>query len=404
MKKCQACGKEFHNQFSFCPIDGRLLVKSDRVSRSDYHVTLINDKSLPQRLTSELHFFIERFKRSWPTIRRDPVAFLNREARVSGSKARRALSRPYVVSSLSTAVAIIVMVTLTILILERRARRFGSDHGGSEEFVRTVTIDLRTESKPESKPGVGAGSNGRVGFENGRGEGSRPTPARAQGGGGGGMSNPLKASQGRVPPPSVIPAPITTTYARLSQTLPAAGIDIDPVLWKDMPFANYGDPRSKSMTPSNGPGEGGGVGIGKGDGIGEGEDNGIGPGRKGNIGGGENKPGGGGKGGSPGNNPDDDLGRIFRGLELTTHARVLLKPEPQYTEEARRNQITGTVILSVVFSKDGQVTNIRAVQTLCCGLTEKAIAAAKLIRFEAATKNGRAVATYMQLVYNFNLY
>ena len=89
---------------------------------------------------------------------------------------------------------------------------------------------------------------------------------------------------------------------------------------------------------------------------------------------------------------------------MTTHARVLLKPEPQYTEEARKGGITGTVILSVVFSRDGQVTNIRAVQTLCCGLTEKAMAAAKLIRFEPATRNGRAVSSYMQLVYNFNLY
>ena len=218
------------------------------------------------------------------------------------------------------------------------------------------------------------------------------------------MNNPLTASPGRLPVPSAIPAPIPTTYARALQALPAAGIDIDPVLWKDLPFPNYGDPRSKSTMASNGPGEGGGVGTGKETGIGEGEGNGFGPGRKGNIGGNDNKPGGGGKGGSTGNDPNDELYRIFRGPELTTHARVLLKPEPQYTEEARKGGVTGTVILSVVFSRDGQVINIRAVQTLCCGLTEKAMAAAKLIRFEPATRNGRAVSTYMQLVYNFNLY
>jgi len=89
---------------------------------------------------------------------------------------------------------------------------------------------------------------------------------------------------------------------------------------------------------------------------------------------------------------------------VTTRARVLSKPEPQYTEEARRAQITGTVILGVVFSRTGQVTNIRTIQPLCCGLTEKAIAAARSIRFVPAMRGGQVVSTYMQLEYNFNLY
>jgi len=37
-------------------------------------------------------------------------------------------------------------------------------------------------------------------------------------------------------------------------------------------------------------------------------------------------------------------------------------------------------------------------------LTERAIAAAKQIRFLPATRDGHAVGTYMQLQYNFNLY
>ena len=73
-------------------------------------------------------------------------------------------------------------------------------------------------------------------------------------------------------------------------------------------------------------------------------------------------------------------------------------------EDARKAATTGTVILSVVFSRTGQVTNIRAVQTLCCGLTEKAMAAARSIRFIPAMRNGQVVSTYMQLEYNFNLY
>ena len=404
MKQCKACGEEFENQFSFCPTDGQSLVRSEQVTLSEFHLTLISELSLVQRLSSETQFVVERFRRSWPSIRRNPIGFFRHEINLFRLKLLRAVGRPYVVSGVATALAVIVVVTLTILMIEKRSRSRLIDGHDSNELVRTVTIDLKANPNPESKPGVGTGSNGRVGFEKGRGEGSRPTPARAQGGGGGGTNNPLTASQGRVPVPSAIRAPIPTTYARAPQALPAAGIDIDPVLYKDLPFPKYGDPRSKSTTPSNGPGEGGGVGAGKETGIGEGEGNGFGPGKKGNTGGGENERGCCGKGGSTGGNPDGDPSRIFRGPELTTHARVLLKPEPQYTEEARKGGITGTVILSVVFSRDGQVTNIRAVQTLCCGLTEKAMAAAKLIRFEPATREGRAVSTYMQLIYNFNLY
>jgi len=83
---------------------------------------------------------------------------------------------------------------------------------------------------------------------------------------------------------------------------------------------------------------------------------------------------------------------------------VISKPEPQYTEDARKNQITGTVVLRVVFSRTGQVTNIRALHPLPFGLTERAIAAARQIRFQPATKDGRPVNVFIQLEYNFNLY
>ena len=89
---------------------------------------------------------------------------------------------------------------------------------------------------------------------------------------------------------------------------------------------------------------------------------------------------------------------------MTERARVLSKPEPQYTEEARKKDITGTVVLRVVFSSSGEVTNIRAMQTLPAGLTEKAIAAARQIRFVPAKVYGRPVSMFMQLEYNFNLY
>ena len=53
---------------------------------------------------------------------------------------------------------------------------------------------------------------------------------------------------------------------------------------------------------------------------------------------------------------------------------------------------------------NGEVASIRAIQSLPFGLTEKAIAAARQIRFHPATYNGRPVNVHMQLEYNFNLY
>jgi TonB family protein len=89
---------------------------------------------------------------------------------------------------------------------------------------------------------------------------------------------------------------------------------------------------------------------------------------------------------------------------LATKPRILSKPEPQYTEEARQNQITGTVVLSVVFAETGQVTDIQVVKGLPHGLSERAIEAAKLIKFVPAESNGKKVPFKILLEYNFNLY
>jgi TonB family protein len=99
-----------------------------------------------------------------------------------------------------------------------------------------------------------------------------------------------------------------------------------------------------------------------------------------------------------------ELERTYLTKEVDTKVRLLSKPEPNYTESARRYEITGTVVLKVIFSGTGQITNIRIVTGLPYGLTERAIAAARKIKFVPATKDGRYVSMWMQLEYNFNLY
>lgn len=260
-------------------------------------------------------------------------------------------------------------------------------------------IDIPQE-QPTPDPGT-------AGFNKGSGGGSKPKQEKAGGGGGGGRQEATPASAGKLPQasldiPQILPPDPKPPVVKNPSLPVAATVNADPMLVPpDARVLPYGDPKSRSTTPSSGPGTGNGIGSGTGTGVGPGEGNGVGPGRGGNIGGGDMHAGGGGPGGGGGGG---DYNRIFSGKEVTSKARVLSKPEPQYTEEARKNQIVGTVLLQAVFSASGEVTQIRALRPLPYGLTEKAIAAARMIKFVPAMKDGHAVSMYMHLEYNFNLY
>ena len=384
-------------------LDDRCYESFSRIQSTQFALTLLPDARLSRRLFAEISFAIRQAKNYWPRFKEDPFGSIGLAALHLRAFAKRTIARPQMAFALATSVLILTSVILAVLVLERREGTPGVEDESA--FVVTTTLNFGSSAETQEGQGIGAGEKGRVGFVRGGGEGSRPEPTRSHGGGGGGDRSKLAASRGRVPIPSNIPAPIPTAAVRLPQALPVAGINLDPALWRKLDYSSYGDPRSKETIASNGPGNDGGVGKGNGTGIGEGDGPGFGPGRDGNIGGGSNKPGGGGIGGSPGNNPNnDDPNRVYKSPEVSTRPRVISKPEPQYTEQARRDQVTGTVVLRVVFSSGGEVTNIQAMQKLGGGLTEKAIAAAKQIRFVPATRNGHAVSMYMQLEYNFNLY
>ena len=95
---------------------------------------------------------------------------------------------------------------------------------------------------------------------------------------------------------------------------------------------------------------------------------------------------------------------VFSGREVTTKPRVLRKPVPSYTEGARGNKISGTVVLRVIFGADGTIKHFLVVKGLPYGLTEAAIRAARGIKFIPATINGRPVSMFIQLEYNFYLF
>lgn len=275
-----------------------------------------------------------------------------------------------------------------------------------KELLAQTEPELQVEQMidiPDEQPTPDPGT---AGLNKGSGGGSKPKQERPAGGGGGGREEAKPASFGKVPQASLdvpqVVAPDPKPVLPKNPALPvAATVVADPMLVPpDARVLPYGDYKSKSTDPSSGPGTGNGIGTGTGGGIGPGEGGGLGPGRGGNMGGGDFRAGGGGPGGGGGGGYDG----IFTGKDVTTKARLISKPEPQYTEDARKNQITGTVVLKVVFASNGSVQNIRTVSGLPYGLTERAIAAARQIKFVPATKDGHQVSMWMQLEYNFNLY
>jgi TonB family protein len=373
-----------------------------RCNASEFRVTIIDDRTLPERLAREIRFLVHQLRRAWPHVKSDPVGFAKRVVVEGRLRLQRALAAPNSLAAM-TATMLVVSSAVLVLLLSDRMTKI-TERQPDEGLAQITMLNFpNPNATPEGK-GVGAGSQGRLGFAQGKGEGSASEPKRSTGGGSGGDHNRLPAQVGKPPQPSEIPAPIPQVPPVEKQALPVAGIDIDRVLWQNLPMPVFGDPRSKSSAPSNGPGDDGGMGNAHGQGIGEGSGTGFGPGEDGGIGGNrKGQPGGGGPGGARGNNPEDP-DRVYPAPQVTERARVLAKPEPQYTEDARRNQITGSVVLRVIFSRTGEVTNIRAIHLLPFGLTERAIAAARQIRFRPALREGRPVNVYMQLEYNFNLY
>src|SRR5438445_2139507 len=76
---------------------------------------------------------------------------------------------------------------------------------------------------------------------------------------------------------------------------------------------------------------------------------------------------------------------------LTTQVEILYKPKPVYTEEARKLNIEGEVLLEVMFSANGDLHVNRVVRGLGHGLDEAAIGATNKIKFKPAQRNGSPV-------------
>ncbi|HEY1343120.1 MAG TPA: energy transducer TonB [Bryobacteraceae bacterium] len=210
-----------------------------------------------------------------------------------------------------------------------------------------------------------------------------PDRDKMAGGGGGGDRSLLAANKGRLPKPALrqFTPPLAVVNNPDPKLVMEPAIIAPPdVALPQVNMAQYGDPLAKLGPPSNGTGSGGGIGSGRGGGVGPGYGGGYGPGQGGGVGGG-----------------------VFRVGGGVTAPALLLKVEPEYSEEARKAKYQGTVLLYVEVDPAGRATNIRVERSLGLGLDEKAIEAVKKWKFMPGKKDGRPVTVAALIEVNFRL-
>ncbi len=83
--------------------------------------------------------------------------------------------------------------------------------------------------------------------------------------------------------------------------------------------------------------------------------------------------------------------------------KILFKPRPAYSENARALHIEGNVWLEVVFTRAGEVRVVRVLEGLGHGLDEQAMTAARGIRFQPAVQRGEPVDFTARLAVTFQL-
>lgn len=84
--------------------------------------------------------------------------------------------------------------------------------------------------------------------------------------------------------------------------------------------------------------------------------------------------------------------------------KVIYAPEPEFSEQARKANYQGTVILKLIVGEDGHARDIRLINSVGMGLDEKAVEAVQTWRFEPGRKNGEPVPVEVAVEVDFHLY
>ena len=213
----------------------------------------------------------------------------------------------------------------------------------------------------------------------------RIVPGPGGGGGGGGdngLQAPRRAELVGKDRATVAAKPREKPAETAPDDVPVTLPTLDAVPLADANQALPGSITSQLTTDSRGPGDGGGADAGKGAGDGPGAGRGRGPG-----------------------GPDGTGGDVYQAGNGVTGPVLIRDVKPQYTHDAMRAKVQGSVWLECIVLPDGSVGNIRVTRSLDqrFGLDEEAIKAARQWRFRPGQRMGEPVSVMVTIELSFNL-
>jgi TonB family protein len=195
----------------------------------------------------------------------------------------------------------------------------------------------------------------------------------------------LPASQGVLPPRSsrqFVPPEAVITNLNPKLTIQPTIIAPPDASVPQVTSELYGDPLSKFLNASNGPGSGGGIGAGDNGGVGSRKGPASGLGECCDVGG---------------------MSPVLTSGGGVSAPVVIFQVEPQYSEEARKAKLSGIVILDLIVDPAGHARNIRVMSGAGMGLDEKAIEAVQQWRFKPGAKAGKPIPVHARVEVNFRL-
>jgi protein TonB len=84
--------------------------------------------------------------------------------------------------------------------------------------------------------------------------------------------------------------------------------------------------------------------------------------------------------------------------------QVLYSPEPEFSETARKDKVSGNVLVALTVDAAGRPTDIRILRGLGYGLDEKAVEAVSRYKFKPAMQNGHPVPVPININVDFQIY
>jgi protein TonB len=83
---------------------------------------------------------------------------------------------------------------------------------------------------------------------------------------------------------------------------------------------------------------------------------------------------------------------------------AIFTPDPEFSEEARKAKFSGNVVVSLIVDANGKPRNVHVLRGVGMGLDQKAVEAVQQYKFKPALQNGKAVAVYLNVEVNFQIF